>query len=66
LANLIASWAAAPISTSPPADLGVVDNTAVSDITEPLTGLTPEVDTGENVPTDTIASGVDRIPGLPK
>jgi exopolysaccharide production protein ExoQ len=69
VAKLAAQWAAAPVPDSQPNDLGVVDNTAVSDITEPLAGLTPEVDidteSGDLAPTDTIAPGAEQTPGLP-
>ena len=47
-------------------DAGVVDNTAVSDITEPTAGLTPEVESGDETdPADTLAPGAEKTPGLP-
>ncbi len=66
VAKLAGRWASAPASLSQPVDLGVVDNTAVSDITEPIVGLTPEVELGdETVPADTLAPGAEKTPGLP-
>ena len=69
--ELAQRWTAAPVPATQPNDLGVVDNTAVSDITEPIIGLTPEIDTevntegGDTVATDTIAPGAEQTPGLP-
>jgi exopolysaccharide production protein ExoQ len=66
--QLARRWAASPVPVAAafPTDLGVVDNTAVSDITDPIVGLTPEIDSGETLPTDTIVSGVQLTPGLPQ
>jgi exopolysaccharide production protein ExoQ len=70
-ADVVAELGAKWVSTPPPielqpADLGVVDDTAVSNVTEPIAGLTPEIDS-EPVPvsTETIPGTPEQTPGLP-